>query len=635
MPAPDPPGGLSPPSVRAAGLSFTYSTRIRPALTDLTFELTPGETALVLGPSGSGKSTLTLCLDGLVPHLVEGDYTGEVVVAGLVVKDSPVGVLARQTGLVFQDPDSQFCTLTVDDEIAFGLENLQAPPAEIEPAIDRALDAVRLPGLRGRHLSSLSGGEKQRVALAAVLAMGPRLLVLDEPTANLDPAATTELFQILRRLAGDRQHTIVIIEHKLDEVIEWVDSVLVLDGEGRLLYRGNPRGAFYDHYEQLREAGVWRPQTVELVAGLEQAGWRVPGRPLAVAEAVAALRTTPGLVDRLRAGSPPASSDSAAGGARGVGGAASTAAGPGSAAAGPGDAAAAPGCAAGDAAPLLTVRDLSFTYPGGHAALAGVSFSIYRQDFLGIVGANGAGKTTLGSLLSGVLDPPAGSVFLEGTDASTLPAWAIAEKVGHVFQNPEHQFVSNTVRGELAFSLSPRGRGGSRHLTPEQERSVDDWLERLGLLHLAEANPFTLSQGQKRRLSVAAMLIRGCPALILDEPTLGQDAVQSARLMEMMREFHASGGTVAMITHDMRLVAEYASSLLVLVGGRPAYSGDPAGLFAQPGLVEAASLAMPAVAQVGLRLQEAEGIRGGLLTARAFLEAAGRANTPDADRAGS
>jgi len=316
---------------------------------------------------------------------------------------------------------------------------------------------------------------------------------------------------------------------------------------------------------------------------------------------VTALRATPGLVDRLRGRPSQALSDSAA----------------------------------GDAAPVITVRHLSFTYPGGHTALHDVSFDLRRQDFLAIVGANGAGKTTLGSLLSGVLVPPPETVFVEGADASDLRAWAIAEKVGHVFQNPEHQFVSNTVRGELAFSLSPRDRGGSRHLTPEQERSVDDWLERLGLLRLAEANPFTLSQGQKRRLSVAAMLIRGCPALILDEPTLGQDAVQSGRLMEMMREFQAGGGTVAMITHDMRLVAEYAGSLLVLAGGRPVYLGGPAGFFAQPDLVEAASLAIPAVAQVGLGLQEAEGFRGGLLIARAFLDAAGRADAQGTDWAGS
>jgi energy-coupling factor transport system ATP-binding protein len=582
------------PAVRVEALSFTYSTRLRAALTDLTFAVDPGETVLVLGPSGSGKSTLTLCLDGLIPHLVEGDYSGEAVVAGLVVKDTPVGVLARETGLVFQDPDSQFCTLTVDDEIAFGLENLLTPPADIEGAIDRALGVVRLSGLRGRPLTGLSGGEKQRVALAAVLAMGPHLLVLDEPSANLDPAATAELFQIVRELAADRRHTILIIEHKLDEVIDWVDSVLVLDGEGRLLHRGEPRGTFYEHHADLVAAGVWRPQTVELVAGLGQAGWRVPGRPLGVKETAEALKATPGLVERLRV--------------------------PVSARVGSGRGPAAPVSA--EAAPLLDVRGLSFTYRDGHRALADVSLSIWRQEFVAIAGANGAGKTTLGSLLSGVLAPPRGTVYLEGEDAATLPAWAIAGKVGYVFQNPEHQFVTATVRGELAFSLSPQGRGRPGHLSPEQERSIEEWLERLNLLRLAEANPFSLSQGQKRRLGVAAMLIRGCPVLILDEPTLGQDAVQSARLMDMMVEFQRGGGTVAMITHDMRIVADYASRVLVLAGGRLIYTGSPAGLFAQPGVVAEARLSLPAVAEVGLRLEATAAIREGLLTARAFLEAA-------------
>jgi energy-coupling factor transport system ATP-binding protein len=608
------------PDVRVEGLSFTYSTRLRPAFTNLTFEVTPGETVLVLGPSGSGKSTLTLCLDGLIPHLVEGDYFGQVAVAGLVVKDTPVGVLARQAGLVFQDPESQFCTLTVDDEIAFGLENLQMPPAGMEEAIDRALAIVRLSGLRGRPLAGLSGGEKQRVALAAVLAMGPRLLVLDEPTANLDPAATTELFEIIRELAADRQHTIVIIEHKLDEVIEWVDSVLALDGEGGMLYRGDPRGAFYERRADLAAAGVWRPQTVELVASLRETGWQVPGSPLSVRETAEALRATPGLVERLRmAGSAPAGSEAAAGEAAPLTAVAAPLT------AGAGAQAAATGAPHTSAAPLLTIKDLSFAYRDGHRALDHVSFSLHRQEFLAIAGANGAGKTTLGSLLSGVLVPPRGTVFLEGRDAATLPAWAVSDQVGYVFQNPEHQFVAATVKGELAFSLSPRGGGRFAGLTAEQTRLVDEWLERLHLLRLAEANPFSLSQGQKRRLSVAAMLIRGCPVLILDEPTLGQDAAQSARLMEMMVEFQQGGGTVAMITHDMRIVADYASRVLVLGEGRLVYSGDPAGLFAQPEVVGAARLTLPAVAQVGLRLEETKGIQGGLLTARGFLEAAGPA----------
>jgi energy-coupling factor transporter ATP-binding protein EcfA2 len=603
----------SAPAVSAAGLSFTYSTRVRPAFTDLTFEIASGETVLVLGPSGSGKSTLTLCLDGLIPHLVDGDYSGRVAVAGLVVQETPVGVLARQAGLVFQDPESQFCTLTVDDEIAFGLENLRTPPAEMDEAIDRALGVVRLSGLRGRPLTGLSGGEKQRVALAAVLAMGPRLLVLDEPSANLDPAATADLFDIIRGLAADRRHTIVIIEHKLDEVIQWVDSVLVLDGEGGMLYRGDPRGAFYERHKDLGAAGVWRPQTVELVAGLREAGWQVPGSPLTVPETAEALGATPGLVGRLRAGAAPRPDSEAV-----------TSAAPLTA----GDAAAPhtgrPVTPAG-ATPLLSVKDLSFTYRDGHRALDEVSFSIHRQEFLAIAGANGAGKTTLGSLLSGVLAPPRGTVFLEGTDVATLPAWAVADKVGYVFQNPEHQFVSATVRGELAFSLAPCSRGHQGGLTAEQGRLIEEWLERLNLLRLAEANPFSLSQGQKRRLSVAAMLIRGCPMLILDEPTLGQDAVQCARLMQMMVEFQEGGGTVAMITHDMRIVADYASRVLVLGDGHLLYSGDPAGLFAQSDVVRTARLTLPAVAQVGLQLQEAAGIRSGLLTARAFLEAAGPA----------
>jgi energy-coupling factor transport system ATP-binding protein len=600
------------PAIRAEALSFTYSTRLRAALTGLTFAVAPGETVLVLGPSGSGKSTLTLCLDGLIPHLVEGDYSGEVAVAGLVVKDTPVGVLARETGLVFQDPESQFCTLTVDDEIAFGLENLQTPSAEIDAAIDRALAVVRLSGLRGRPLTGLSGGEKQRVALAAVLAMGPHLLVLDEPSANLDPAATAELFGIVRELAADRRHTILIIEHKLDEVIDWVDSVLVLDGEGRVLYRGDPRSAFYDRGAELVGAGVWRPQAVELVAGLQRGGWAVPGRPLGVKETAEALQATPGLIERVRM--PVAAKHESEEGAAGV---SRSATGP-----------AAP--ASGRAAPLLDVHGLSFTYRDGHRALTDLSLSVHRQEFVAIAGANGAGKTTLGSLLSGVLHPPRGTVYLGGEDAATLPAWAIAEKVGYVFQNPEHQFVAATVRGELAFSLAPRGRGRPGQLSREQQLLVDEWLERLNLLRLAEANPFSLSQGQKRRLSVAAMLIRGCPTLILDEPTLGQDAVQAARLLDMMVEFQKSGGTVAMITHDMRIIADYASRVLVLAAGRLVYAGPPAGLFARPEVVSEARLSQPAIAEVGLRLQATGAIREGLLTGRAFLEAAGQGPQPAA-----
>jgi len=584
------------PVLQVQGLSFAYASRLKPALVDVGFGVVPGETVLVLGPSGSGKSTLTLCLDGLIPHLIEGEYAGRVTVAGLVVQNTPVHLLAQRVGLVFQDPDSQFCTLTVEDEVAFGLENLCVEPRRIDEEVDRALELVGLRAYRYRRLSDLSGGEKQRVALASVLAMGPPLLVLDEPSANLDPRATTELFELLRSLREEHGHTLLIIEHKLDEVIDWVDSVLVLGSDGRLLYRGDPATAFYEMADTLEQAGVWRPQTSELVIALREAGWAVPGRPLGVGETVAALHATPGLFRQLNllvrrhggpadvpaADSPPADVPTVV--------AVSVAT--------PSPETPSPETPSPET-PLLDVCDLSFRYPGGEVAVDGVSFSLQAGSFVALAGANGAGKTTLASLISGVLTPPAGTVWLQGRDVSRLSPGELGAQVGHVFQNPEHQFVTETVRGELIYSLSPgAGRRRNPHLPPEQRELVDAWLEKLGLLALAEANPFSLSHGQKRRLSVAAMLIRRQALLILDEPTLGQDERQVAHLMALMQGFQAAGGTVLMITHDMRLVAEYADRLLVLKRGRLVHDGSPAEFLSRPALVEEAGLRVPVLSTV-------------------------------------
>lgn len=582
-----------------SGLGFTYPTRLKPALEDLSFAVAPGRTVLVLGPSGSGKSTLTLCMDGLIPHLVEGDYEGTVSVAGLVVGDHPVHVLAQEAGLVFQDPESQFCTLTVEDEVAFGLENLRRDPESIERSIDAALSKVGLSDYRRRRLDTLSGGEKQRVALAAVLAMGPRLLVLDEPSANLDPRATAELFALLKRLAADGEHTVLIIEHKLDEIIDWVDSVLVLAHGGRLVCHGDPRSVFYERAKELEEMGVWRPQTVELALALQEMGWDIPDTPLSVDETVQALLRSPGLVARLTGTS-----------ARSTATATTTSSPPVGSALRP--------------EALLRTESLSFDYPDGRRALDAVTMSIAQGGFAAIAGANGAGKTTLASLLTGAREAPRGRVFFKGEDIARMRPWEVTERVGLVFQNPEHQFVTDTVFGELAYSLAPRaGRRRAGHLSVTQRALVESWLDRLGLLPLAEANPFTLSQGQKRRLSVGSMLIRGQAAIILDEPTLGQDELQTQRLMRMMHDLRAEGRTVAMVTHDMRLVAENADSLVVLNSGSVVYAGPPEEFFPRSAEVSAAGLAMPALGQVSHLLHERAGTPNGLHTMARFAGALG------------
>ncbi len=587
--------GLATPAVEARGLSFRYPTRVVWALRDLDLDVAPGERLLVLGPSGSGKSTLTLCLDGLIPHVVEGEMEGTIAVAGLATAHHPVHLLAQEAGLVFQDPEGQFCTLTVEDEVAFGLENLRTPPERMDAVIDGVLAQVGLAGFRRRRLETLSGGEKQRLAVAAVLAMGPRLLVLDEPSANLDPAGTRDLFSLLERLGRDPGRTIVLIEHKLDELMSFIDRVVVLAADGSLLTQGGPAEVFHDRDGTLREAGVWRPRVVEAVTGLRRRGWPVPGRPLEAEETAAALMSVPGLAERLRetpslaeAGSRPP--------------------------------------AATPRAPLLEVRGLDYVYPDGEqaprAALTDLSLAVAAGELLAVVGPNGAGKSTLAGLVSGVLRAPAGCVFLEGRDVRSLSSRELAARVGHVFQNPEHQFVTERVYDELAFSLSG-GRRGTRR--PPDDDLIRSWLERFGLAALAEENPFSLSQGQKRRLSVAAILIRGQELVVLDEPTFGQDRTQTERLIELVMSLWRGGRTLIILTHDMDLVAR-CGSLLVLEGGHALYRGEPRAFFQQPELVERAGLSVPPVGRLAAALGAPR-----LLTVEDLLAAAGT-RSPGDDR---
>ena len=553
---------------------------------------------------------------------------------GRDTRTAGLGDLTRTVGVLFQDPEAQLVMLEVDDEIAFGLENLGIPRHEMGVRVRAArelvgLDAARTP----RRLDQLSGGTKQRVVLAALLAMGTAALVLDEPTANLDPQGARLVLGVLGRLCEGRERSLLLVEHRLDEVAGLIDRVAVLDGTGHLALEGPPDAVFGTHAADLDRLGVWMPQFAALARLFEPAPAALPhtaaeaadllvarwpraftvhGSPINAHPAAASLAPVPPASElpadltpgpspvgegergapHPRAGVPPSRFGRAGecppgrrvlayGGGPGRRG---------------GPHPTTEGRTAGGGA-LLGVRDVIYRYhradPLAPPALAHVSLDVRAGEFLALVGPNAAGKSTLGLLLAGVLRPSTGAVLLDGRDLRRVPEREVRARLSYVFQYPEHQFVARTVRDEMLFGLRLRG-----HPQAAAARRAGEALERFGLAALAAANPYTLSHGQKRRLSVATALVTDPEAIILDEPTFGQDRRHTDELLALLGELHRAGRTVAVITHDLTLVAEHAQRVVALAGGQVAFDGTPRALFEQPEVLARCGLHLPPVAEV-------------------------------------
>ncbi len=556
---------VAAPAIHVERLTVRHIGRRAPALRDFSLEWAPGERLLLLGPSGAGKSTLALCLNGLIPHSVEAHWeAGRILVDGRDTRQASLGRLTRQVGLLFQDPESQLALLEVDDEVAFGLENLGTPRPEMLRRVPAArallgLDPARTPA----SLDQLSGGTKQRVTLAAILAMGPGALVLDEPTANLDPQGTTELFDTLADLCRDSNRSLLLVEHRLDDILALIDRVVVLDESGSGALTGPPREIFAQHADTLDRLGVWVPQVARL-------GALFPGTkaPLTVAEAADLLVTSwPTSATGAPAAAPPLSTMWSGG--RGV-------------------------------RPILAAEDVSYRYTAdGPPALAAVDLTVRSGEFLALAGANAAGKTTLALLLAGALQPTTGRVLLDGRDLRAVPERAVRHRLAYVFQYPEHQFVTGTVQSELLFGL--RARGVPPATAAERAMTA---LERIGLADLAAAHPLSLSHGQKRRLSVATALVTEPDVLLLDEPTFGQDRRYTDELLALLTDLHRSGTTVVVITHDMTIVAEHATRVVALAAGQIVFDGTPAALFARPDLLARCALRLPPIAQAVQQARE-------------------------------
>ncbi len=550
---------------QAQAFSLRYPDAAEPVLRNFSFRLGRGERVLLLGPSGSGKSSLTLCLNGLIPHSIEADVSGALQVFGQEVIHADPADLAQRIGIVFQDPESQFCTLTVEDEIAFGLENLRLSRRVIDRRIDQVLGQVGLRGQRHTRLDRLSGGMAQRVALAAILAMNPALLVLDEATSNLDPAGAAAIFSLVAQLARTAPEcTFLIIEHRLDALLETISRVWVVDEDGRLRYDAPPRTLFTQEYAALAAMGIWQPPAMSLAHTLRQAGVVQEAAWLTLPEALAWLRCHPHAWDAAWAWAQPTAD---------------------------------PGPSA-ETSPAVALEHVSFSYANGTRALHDLSLSVRRGEVLAVVGGNGAGKSTLAQLMVGLLRPQQGTVRVDGDDTARLPASVLARRCGFVFQNPEHQFVTDRVYDEIAFGYRQQGVDEAR--TAQATRAL---LERLNLSDKENANPFALSQGQKRRLSVATMLTADRSILILDEPTFGQDERNSRELVAELRRLNQAGMTLVLVTHDMELVWALAQRVAVMADGRLLAVGPVDQIFADADLLQRAALQCPARAVVAQALQ--------------------------------
>ena len=509
----------------------------------------PGEVLLVLGPSGCGKSTFALALNGLVPHAVPAALHGTVTVGGVNTAQARVAELSEHVGMVFQDPDAQIVTGTVLDEVCFGPENRLVPAEEVLLRAEEALRSVGLWERRADDPDTLSGGGKQRLAIACALALDAPLLVLDEPTANLDGAAAEELYDILATLTGPgSQRSVVLVEHNLDAAMALVDTVLVLDGDGRVAAHGPAGEVLRERAEQLLDLGVWLPTATLAALRLRRAGLRLEPLPLTPRELEDALALNAGAVRAA----------------------------PGGSAVQEGGIAVEVDSGADAPSSAVVVRGLTLRR-GPAEVLHRVSLTVARGDFVAVVGPNGAGKTSLVQAIAGLLRTPRGAVT--------------ADRVGFVFQNPEHQFVRHSVVDELAFSL--RGLPAD-----DVERRVDAMLDTLGLAAHRDAHPFLLSGGQKRRLSVGTALIAGAPLLVLDEPTFGQDRARAAELLGMLGRLNARGTTVIIVTHDLGLAAEYASHVAVLADGRLAAFGTTAGILGDANLLHRNGLRQPPLGRV-------------------------------------
>ena len=532
------------PIISFRNFSFQYRAQKRPTLTDIDLEIYPGERVLIAGPSGSGKSTLAGCINGLNPFSNPGACTGTLTVDGVDAPHSSIFELSAHVGTVLQDPDGQFIGLTVGEDIAIALENSCTPQDEMHAITRHAAELVGIENHLGYAPHELSGGQKQRVSLAGVMVDQVKILLFDEPLANLDPATGKQAIELIDEIQKKTDTTVLIIEHRLEDVL-WrnVDRIVLVNG-GTILADLRPDELLSGSL--LAENGIREPL---YVTALRYAGVDItPDKhPAHVDSLVLDDADTQKLRDWFTARPRPAAQP--------------------------------------EREPLLEVKSLSFGYQKGQQTLRDVSFSIGKGEMVSIVGRNGAGKSTLSKLICGFETPDAGEIFLNGKPLAEENIRRRAQHIGYVMQNPNQMISKTMIYEEVALGLQRSG------LTEEQIREkVEATLKVCGLYPFRNWPISALSFGQKKRVTIASVLVLDPELILLDEPTAGQDFRHYTDIMEFLRGLNARGVTVVMITHDMHLMLEYTRRALVFCDGRLIADRTAAAVLCDPALVEQAAL---------------------------------------------
>lgn len=537
-------------------VTFSYPQIDSPSLTDINLDIERGEFVLLVGPSGCGKSTLVRTLNGLIPTLSGGKLDGRVLINGKDIKGEKIHKLALKVGMVFQNPDTQLFSLTIGEDIAFGPENLGLPKQDIIDRTDHALDVTGLEHLRDNFIFLLSGGEKQRTAIGGIIAMDPDLFILDEPTSDLDPVGTKDVLDIIKQLNKEKNISIILIEHKIDEVVKLASRVVLMEN-GKITLDGDPCEIFSNHEDQMKKAGIYPPQLSEISNILNLNNNKK-------------AMTYKTVFERMMKVLPESDNGLQVNNIKPV-----------------------------NARPHLEIKELYHQFESGTYGLKNINLQINHGEFIALIGHNGSGKTTLSHHLIGLLRPTQGKILINGTDISDLSIPKVAQEVGFLFQNPDNQIFTDRVDEEIKFGLKNMGLNDK-----EIVKRVNSALGMMELTEYKNRHPHALSRGQRQRLAVASILAMEPNIIVLDEPTTGQDRAHVNKFLGQIGELNKLGKTIIFITHDMNIAAKYSKRMIVMKTGEVFLDGPTRDIFSRTKDLYTTHIEPPVITRLTLDLRK-------------------------------